>query len=216
MGQLQQLRQGQRRNRRSEEAKQAAQQYADLARTAIANDVVVVDGHKGVDFSLGVVDETMRKASAVDAVGDDPPLMIKVVRRKEQAALGSWKGPDGAVLFTAGRRQCVCEVPAPCRRDFIVAVRVSDASANRVGPRLPRPQGDEGSLFAAPHDGCMVCRRHPLRRTHSRRGLNICRQRRAGCARMLVASTNDQDILRVCISICVSFCFVLAHHEPTP
>ena len=55
--------------------------------------MVVVDGHKGVDFSLGVVDETMRKASAVDAVGDDPPLSWPA--QGAAALVGSWMGPDG-------------------------------------------------------------------------------------------------------------------------
>ena len=89
------------KKRASAKEEEAAKQYVALAGTAVANDVVVVDGHKGVDFSLGVVDETMRKASTVDAVGDDPPPIIKVGRRKEPAEKDSWKGPDGAVFRDA-------------------------------------------------------------------------------------------------------------------
>ena len=70
---------------------------------AVVGDVVAITGHKGVEFALAVVDETVQKASAVDSDGDDPPPMIK----KGRAPKGSWAGPDKSVFVPDDDILCV-------------------------------------------------------------------------------------------------------------
>ena len=71
-----------RRRQESADEKAAAKQWIDLAGRARVGDVVVIDGHEGVAFTLGEIDETMRKASAV-CNGDNPLPRYKGRGRKK-------------------------------------------------------------------------------------------------------------------------------------
>ena len=97
--------------RRAESAEQAtaAAKYVDMAGTAKVGYVVVIAGHKNVDFTLAVIDETIRKANVVDPEGDDPPPMIKAGRgkKKTRAPKGSWEGVDKSVFLPNDDLVCV-------------------------------------------------------------------------------------------------------------
>ena len=96
------------RKRRAVAANAAAvAEYVAMASKADVGDVVAITGHKGVDFALGEVDETVRKASVVDSDGDTPPPMIKQGRKKVQAPKGSWVGADKSVFLPDDDILCV-------------------------------------------------------------------------------------------------------------
>ena len=95
--------------RRKEAAENSAVEagYVAAAGKAAVGDVVAITGHKGVEFALGVIDETVRKARDVDSAGDNPPPFIKQGRKKVRAPPGSWAGPDKSVFLPGDDILCV-------------------------------------------------------------------------------------------------------------